>query len=118
MNFNCTIQELKLPCITYQILRREHFNCTIQELKRQKPVELYTWLLNFNCTIQELKRIKLFGAAITFRFQLHHTGIKTWNTGVGGGYDEYFNCTIQELKRFYEHFIIPPFFISIAPYRN
>ena len=34
------------------------------------------------------------------RFQLHHTGIKTYTGQPGVAYIYDFNCTIQELKRY------------------
>ena len=34
-----------------------------------------------------------------FKFQLHHTGIKTAHLHCPEDYQSYFNCTIQELKR-------------------
>ena len=78
MNFNCTIQELKLYCIIEivfvpekfqlhhtgiktllttkkKIFRDGNFNCTIQELKLVQFLELSWTLEHFNCTIQELK---------------------------------------------------------------
>ena len=34
VDFNCTIQELKLNYNMYQPYTKDNFNCTIQELKR------------------------------------------------------------------------------------
>ena len=56
-----------------------HFNCTIQELKQKIKMKRLIFFLHFNCTIQELKlailRVDYLRA---FKFQLHHTGIKTF----------------------------------------
>ena len=57
LDFNCTIQELKLP-----------WSC---------PNRFFSSTY-FNCTIQELKRSFDFSSCLnTSKFQLHHTGIKT-----------------------------------------
>ena len=57
-------------------------------------------VLNFNCTIQELKHnFSELKERILAKFQLHHTGIKTFGRmrrATAGS--DYFNCTIQELK--------------------
>ena len=42
------------------------------------------------------------------KFQLHHTGIKTWRIFVLSLFPLYFNCTIQELKRARKRVIMPP----------
>ena len=64
----------------FRIWGRSHdFNCTIQELKLKRRFGLAEEFLNFNCTIQELKQRKAKRPCRNqSRFQLHHTGIKTW----------------------------------------
>ena len=77
------------------------FNCTIQELKLTSGVDMDRDKQYFNCTIQELKLIdSLLISLKGFQFQLHHTGIKTRRTTSESGRPcHHFNCTIQELKR-------------------
>ena len=78
-HFNCTIQELKLSEHLKKREMKKYFNCTIQELKQKIKMKRLIFFLHFNCTIQELKlailRVDYLRA---FKFQLHHTGIKTF----------------------------------------
>ncbi|ERJ69967.1 hypothetical protein HMPREF1553_00480 [Porphyromonas gingivalis F0568] len=57
LDFNCTIQELKLWTSVLHRRPAPHFNCTIQELKRAGQREDSEMVQDFNCTIQELKLI-------------------------------------------------------------
>ena len=96
-DFNCTIQELKVPRCGRRLCAYLDFNCTIQELKAAPDGGVEYDATNFNCTIQELKDEEQGREqSIEEEFQLHHTGIKS---------AEVFGFAYGEL-------------ISIAPYRN
>ena len=80
-DFNCTIQELKRDGIKRIKEPDYNFNCTIQELKRDDGKATAKAFAYFNCTIQELKPDSdAASMAEPWRFQLHHTGIKTTQT--------------------------------------
>ena len=94
INFNCTIQELKLFIPQAIFCRRYYFNCTIQELKLGKWRRWTSESLKFQLHHTGIKTRSSDISSMGFwRFQLHHTGIKT-------------ECHVQlhiELKRFQLH---------------
>ena len=82
LDFNCTIQELKHREMIDDVADVLYFNCTIQELKLTVALPQASTVAHFNCTIQELKqRIDSKRDIRDSGFQLHHTGIKTTESG-------------------------------------
>ena len=83
INFNCTIQELKLGKWRRWTSESLNFNCTIQELKHVFGWNYWTSVLIFQLHHTGIKTAKHVKSFLRARFQLHHTGIKTTNCRCG-----------------------------------